>query len=401
MNKLIFWSLIVLCVGIKPAAGKEPLRQEDPYTEQSATTKKFSRSFAVDRQDKINVYNQYGAIVVKTWEKKEVRLDATIKAYSNDDRQGHRLIDQVNISADKSGDQVSFRTTISQEQKRWRRNKFREIRVDYVLYVPAVNALNLHLQYGNILMEDFAGPLAVKLQYGDFRAGHLSADNNYISVQYGKTDITTMEKATIKQQYGSGLTIGTVGTLDLNIQYAGVKINRITGDAVIRQQYGSGLHLGSVGNLVLNAQYANISIENINGNATIDQQYNILNISNVGNVNLRSQYSGVTIGTLRGDGNFNMDYNNLSIQHVLASCRNLTVKSTYLDTKINFAGNYHGDFAVRQTYGSFRQGERVSLTSGGDEEARGSSARNYAGRIGNGKISSIRISSAYGGLSLN
>ncbi|PIH00636.1 hypothetical protein CS542_03835 [Pedobacter sp. IW39] len=36
-------------------------------------------------------------------------------------------------------------------------------------------------------------------------------------------------KAVVKQQYGSGLTIGAAGTLDLNAQYVTVRINTIRG----------------------------------------------------------------------------------------------------------------------------------------------------------------------------
>lgn len=377
--------------------------QPDPDDDQSGTIKKYSRTFSADRQDKISVTNQYGSVVVKTWNRKEVRLDASIRASNSQDHRGSRLIDQVNINADKSTDQISFRTVIGQEQKRWGRNnnKAREIRVDYVIYLPASNALSISNQYGNVQIEDFAGALSLKLQYGDFSAGNLSSDNNYISVQYGKTNIVEANKLTVKQQYGSGLSIGTVGTLDLNIQYAGVKITRVSGDAVIRQQYGSGLELGSVGNLVLNAQYANVRVGDIRGNARVDQQYNTLNITNVGNLDLKSQYSGVNVGTLRGDGNFNMDYNNLNIQQVLASSRNLTVTSTYLGIKIGFAGNYNGDFTVRQSYGSFKSGERVHTNTDGDEESRRGSSRSYNGRIGNGRTSNIRISSTYGNLNFN
>lgn len=50
-----------------------------------------------------------------------------------------------------------------------------------------------------------------------------------------------------------------VGTLDLHAQYARVAIGNVKGNASIRQQYGPGLDLGSVDNLNLDAQYVTIT----------------------------------------------------------------------------------------------------------------------------------------------
>lgn len=424
MNKILLWTALLGFSLIQEIRAQEPITDEvyavnntknkksviptveqqeqpDPDGNQTGTIKKFSRSFSADRQDKINISNQFGSILVKTWSRNEVRLDATIKAESSEDRQGRRLIDQVNISADKTGDQISFRTQISQEKSRWNRKKSGEIRVDCILYVPVSSALTLNQQYGNIKMDDFSGPLSIKLQYGDLVAGRLNSDNNYISVQYGKSNIAELKKGTIKQQYGSGLSIGTAGTLDLDIQYAGANITRVTGNAEIKQQYGSGLVLGSVGNLVINSQYANAKIGEVRGHANVIQQYNTLTMENVGNLDLKAEYSSVNLSRLRGNGTFHMSYNNLTIGQVMASSRNLQINSNYVGVKLDFADNYHGDFDVKQSYGSFSRGSRVELNSTGNEDNKKGSTRIYTGKIGNGANSNIRINSTYGGLNLN
>lgn len=70
-------------------------------------SKSFSKSFNVDNNDKVNLNNQFGSIVIKTWDKKEVRVDVDIKAYSNSDSDVQKLIDGVSIDAAKNGDVVS------------------------------------------------------------------------------------------------------------------------------------------------------------------------------------------------------------------------------------------------------------------------------------------------------
>lgn len=364
--------------------------QGDPYRNKS-----FSRTFPADRNDKVILSNQFGSMTIKTWDKREVKIDVSISAYSSNEKEAQRLLDGVTIAADKSGDQISCKTSIDENSSG--RNRKREVKVDYVVYMPATNSLTLSQQFGPATIGDFAGPLYAKVQYGNFNAGNLSNTNNYISVQYGNGNIAELNKAVIKQQYGSGLVIGTVGTLDLNAQYASVNITTVKGNAQIKQQYGSGLKIGSVGNLVLDAQYASVNVGTIRGDAQIKQQYNSLTIASVEKLDLRAQYAGISIGTLKGDGNFKIGYNNLKINEVGAGCRNLNVEAQYVAVGIGFTDNYNADFTVQNSYSSFRYGANVKAKSSGDDDD--SSSKSYSGKIGNGGSANVRIKADYGSVS--
>ncbi|EDM36408.1 hypothetical protein PBAL39_11907 [Pedobacter sp. BAL39] len=369
---------------------------DDPMRSRTIT-----KSFSLDQSDKVLLSNKYGEVQVKTWDKKEARVDVTIKAWAKSENDAQQMLEDVSITAAKEGDEVTFRTNVGggnysrgkNGSKSWRR----EVRIDYVLFLPASAALSLSNQYGNVVMGNFSGPLYVKAQYGNFNAGRLMNNNNYVSVQYGKADIQELNKAVVKQQYGSGLAIAVVGTLDLNAQYAGVNIGSIKGDAVIRQQYGSGLTIGSVDNLDLDAQYTNVNIGTVSGNAAIKQQYNNITIANVGKLNLNGQYTTVKVGTLKGDANFRMDYNRLSVDQITSACRALAVKANYVGVSLGFADNYHGDFSVRTNYGSFKYGDAVAAKSDRDPDDKSySSTRNYTGTIGRGGSGKVSLSTDYG-----
>lgn len=365
--------------------------QDDP-----GKSKTFSKSFPADRSDKISLSNQFGPMVIKVWDKKEVKIDVSITAYSDGDNSTQRLIDRVNIQADKTGDQISCTTVIDQGQKWSGRNRRREIKVNYVVYLPAVNALSIIQKFGNVSLGDYAGPLSAKVQYGDLITGNLADDNNYISVQYGKTNIGAANKATIKQQYGSGLSIGTIGELNLTAQYADVSINTIKGDAVIKQQYGAALKIGSVNNLNLDVQYANVSVITVRGNAVIKQQYNSLEVGSVKDLTLKAQYTGVQIGSLRGDGNVRVSYNNFNVTNVGPGCRNLAINADYTDINLGFLDNYNNDFSIQKNYGGFKYGPNVKASIAANGDDRHSSTKNYSGKIGNGGNGMINIKSDYG-----
>lgn len=361
--------------------------------------KTFTKSFVAGTDDKIVLANQYGSLQIRTWDKKEVKAEVSIRAYASSEEEAQKLLDGVSIDAGKQGDQIVFKTRMDQpggnwgsgsrNGKRWRR----EIKVDYIVYMPLTNDLSLSQNYGNVSMQDLNGTLYAKVQYGNFSAVNLRNANNYISVQYGKTDLQQVNKAVIKHQYGSGLTIGTVGSVDLDAQYAPVRINTVKDRALIKQQYGSGLTIGSTAQLDLDIQYASATVNTISGIARIKQQYSSLNLGTVGQLDLDAQYTSATIGNLKGNATIDMEYNKLAIGTVGSQCKSLNIDGDYLNINIGFVSGYNADLEVNTNYASFRYGDDMTVRLIGDKN---SSSKVYKGKIGNGGPGLVKVKSNYG-----
>ena len=363
-------------------------------------SKTFSKSFTVDNTDKVNLNNQYGSVTVKTWDRKEVKVDIDIKAFSNSDNDVQKLLDAVNIDATKSGDVVSIKTNLADRSGRWGRGVRngvttwrREVKINYVVYMPASNPLSVLQQYGNVEVGNFSGPTSLKVQYGNLVAGNLSNSNNYINVQYGKCDIQDMNAAVVKHEYNGPVTIGAVGTLELDAEYVGVNINTIRKSADIKVQYGKGLTIGNIGgNLLLNAEYAKVNINTVKGNTVIKQAYGDLNIASAGKIAVNAEYSNVTLGTLNGDANINMDYNRLNVSEITPACKNFTFGGEYVSVGLGFADRYNGNFNVSTSYAGFKYGSNVTsnLVSKDDE------TKKYTGKIGSGGAANVSIKTEYG-----
>lgn len=342
----------------------------NPQDEQDDTpmkAKTFSKSFAIDKSDKVNLSNQYGSITVKTWSKNEIKVDVDMKAFAKTAEEAQKLIDDLSIEATKAGDLVTFKTERGDRNGNWgssvKNGKTiwrREIKVHYVVYMPANNSLTASQQYGNITIDDFTGPTSLKLQYGDLIAGNLSNTNNYVSIQYGKGTVKDMGGATIKHQYGSGITIASVGNLDVNAQYTAVKIGSVKGTATIKHQYGGGTTIGTAsgGSINVNTQYAPIKIANLNSNL----------IS-------RAQYSKVMVDDIEAG-------------------KDIDVDAQYTSVNLGFATNYTADFDVKTQYGGFSYGNNVTAKK--DDDGRNySSNKNYTGQIGKGGGAKVVVKTQY------
>lgn len=368
-------------------------------------TKSFSKSYGISKGEKVNVSNIYGSIVFKVWDRNEVKVDADIRAFANSDSDAQKLIDDVTISTSKNGDEAAFKTQMedrngnwgngSRNGKKWRR----EVKIFMTVYLPSTVALTAAQQYGNVELPNFSGPTSLKVQYGKLTTGNLSNANNFIAAQYTSVDLQDVNKATIKQQYGSGLTIASISDLSLNAQYATVRIGDIKRNANIRLQYGSGLSIASVGgNLDLDAQYAAVKVGAIKGDAGIKIQYGSgLNIEHVDNLSLTAQYVGVRVGRLTGNLTAKAQYGNkISVEKVEATSKIINIDSEYLSVNLGFASNYGGNLNVDTEYGNFKPGENITAKRVGDDDDRGSSSRkDYTGTIGRGGASNVKVSVRY------
>ena len=301
-------------------------------SEDDGLTKTFSKTFSAAASDKISVNNQFGSITIKTWDRKEVKADVTISAYSNNAGEQQKLLDDTHIEAEKSGDQISFKTQMNTNRngnwgngtrngKKWRR----EVRVNYTLYVPSSNPLNLSQQYGNVELGSHAGPVNAKVQYGNFNAQKLSSANNNLNVQYGKMTVQDLNNGNLKQQYGGGITLGSAR-----------------------------------------------------------------------DINVSAQYSNVTIDRLTGEGILSVQYNKLRIGEVAESSKVLTINAQYGGVDVGFSDGYKGRMDVRTSYGGFKFGAGVSAKVEGDDEGRVSFSKSYTGSINGGGSGQVSVKSAYG-----
>ena len=301
--------------------------------------KAFSKAYNVSSGDKLQIDNRYGKVVVNTWNKNEFKVDVEIKAMANEDEDAQKLLDGVSITDSKDSWLVSFITHIdSQGNNSWGiwssngKSTVRKVEVNYTVYMPAKNALEITNRYGSTVLPDFDGKLLINTSYGGgFSAKTLSNPENDINIRYADVNIEVMNGGNLSCQYGNLVKIGTANNITLDTRYVSADINRLKTAGNISVHYGAGLKIGD-----------------------IDKSMKNLNIS--------SSYAGVLIG-LKKDNNFDFDvttryntftYNNDVVKVItkspgdddrhFSSTKNYKgyVGKSNSDAKITITTNYQG-----------------------------------------------------------
>ena len=231
--------------------------------------KNYSKTYPIDGNDRIRLSNQYGKILVNTWDRHEVKVDVEIKAEADNDEDAQKLIDGVQIRDSKNGDQVYFKTEIDRSNNgswslsRWLGNKKHKLNINYTVYMPAKTDLGVEQSYGSILLPDLSGVVKIVSSYGSVSAQNLSNSSNDIQGSYGSLKLGVINGARLQYSYGS-VDIDEVTNLKADLSYGSFKLGTLRGSADFDLSYSGGFKIDEIANsfnkLTVDASYSSVAL---------------------------------------------------------------------------------------------------------------------------------------------
>jgi hypothetical protein len=230
--------------------------------------KSYSKSYPIDGNDRIKLVNQYGKILVSTWDRHEVKVDVQIKAQAEDDEAAQKLLDGVQINDNKEGDQVTFRTEIERNNgsfSLWNfgGKKNHKVEINYTVYMPAKTDLSVEDSYGAIQLPDLSGKIKISSSYGSVEAQNLSNPANVIDGSYGSLKVASLNGAKLDYSYGSA-EIDQCNNLKADLSYGSFKLGKLTGSGEFDISYVGGFKIeelaSSFSKLKVDASYSSVAL---------------------------------------------------------------------------------------------------------------------------------------------
>ena len=305
-------------------------------------TKTYSKSYPVNKNDKLTIDNQYGKVTVNTWNKNEFKVDVEIKVGAADEGEAQRMLDNINIISTQNQDGISFKTNIANQDNKSlfmisRNSNYRgkrETSVNYNVFMPVKNALDITNRFGAVDLPDLEGPVTIRNSYGGFTAKELSNTANDIRLKFGNANIEALNGGNLNFEYGN-LKIGTANNLNATMGFSPVSIEKLKSSANIKVQYGGGLKINNLDknlkNLDIDASFANVSLdlkgsENFLFDVTV--KYNQFNYNN----NLVK-----IVDQPETDGNRKLNFTKIYKGYVgkAGSNNKVTIKSNYQGVNFN------------------------------------------------------------------
>lgn len=206
-------------------AQDEKKEHQEPKFKKS---KSYSKSYALSSSDKVTLENQFGEMKINTWEKNEVKVDVQITGKSDDEKRAQEILDRISIQGGKQSGGVFFRTKMESwdndksDKEKGHRNE--GMKIDYVVYLPSGNALDVTNQFGPMTIPDFRGPLEISSKFGSLTTGKLS-NTKEVSVEFGKATIGQVSGGNLNIKFSEGTVNSLTGDVKSDLQFSNVKLN--------------------------------------------------------------------------------------------------------------------------------------------------------------------------------
>lgn len=241
-------------------------------------SKLITKTYSVDQNDKLSINNQYGKVSVHVWAKNEIRVDVEIKAFESSESSAQELLESVKIADLRQGNLISFKTNFDKTSLNfWSRVKNgkeerRGVQVNYTIYMPANNPLEINNRYGSTELDDFSGPVNISSSYGSFSSGKLDNPANQVKVSYGSANMENYSNGNLSVSYG-GLKLAHADKVNASIKFSSAKITRLTNGGTFDLSYSGGFKIDEVDknvkNLIITSSYSGVTL-GIDENADFD-----------------------------------------------------------------------------------------------------------------------------------
>jgi hypothetical protein len=101
--------------------------------------------------------------------------------------------------------------------------------VNYTVYMPAGNALDLTNRFGNVVLPDLSGKVTLAINFGNLTAQQLTNSENSIQIKYtqeGTSSIAVLNGGKFKLSFGK-LKAGVFNNIDADISFSAITIDRL------------------------------------------------------------------------------------------------------------------------------------------------------------------------------
>lgn len=340
-------------------------------------TKTIKKEFDIASNGTTYLNNKYGRVDVKTWDKDRVKVSVNIVVNASSESRADEVFNRIAINFANANDYVKVKTDIESKRSSWlswgsSNNGKSDYRINYEVYLPTTNNLDVTHKYGDVYAAKMEGKVNFDLKYSNFKAEGVG-DDSRILFAYGNGAILSAKDLTTSVSYGK-LNIDQSNDVSLESKYSQVWIEK-AGDIRCETKYDT-YRLGEINDFKNIGKYDNFTIDKAD------------------NVTLESKYSTLKSSQITKTVDLDMEYG--SAQYNLAeSFSEVSMNGRYTDFKVNVAPGANFRMDAVATYAGISYPENLEIT----REISKSSSQEVKGYKGSQNASAIiKATLNYGGL---
>lgn len=279
-------------------------------------TKVIKKEFDINKNGTTALYNKYGKVDVKTWDKNRVKVDVTIVVNASSEATAQKVFDRIDIKFFNNEGYVKAETYIEPQKNDWwdwGGSNRSDYSINYEVYMPPTNNLELTNKYGDSYVAPIEGVAKVDIKYGNIKMQGVKNNAN-ITLGYGNGSIVNAYNVTADISYSNNMSFGDVRDVEVTSKYSKIKFEKVD-------------------NIRSNTKYDSYDITTVQ-DLRNDGKYDNFRIGSAQNVVVISKYTQVNVDKLKNLLDLNMEYGGSSVGMVSKDFTNVNLIGKYTDFKI-------------------------------------------------------------------
>ncbi|MBL4658138.1 MAG: hypothetical protein JKX73_09075 [Flavobacteriales bacterium] len=258
-------------------------------------SKTWSKSFEVNADATLDLDNKYGNIHITTWKQNEISVVVTISVDVSSQEKADRALKDVVIVDDASLEKVMLVTRINTESG-IKLNK--KLHINYDVKMPVGNNLKLVNKFGDVYINELDGRADLKVAYGNLKCDVLNNPNNRIKLSFssGKCWIGDFTSGSIEMKY-SKLSVNKADKLNLDSKFSSFRIGSAT-TMDCKSQYDK-MEIERVGDLELDGKFSGYEIGTVVRKLDLDIQYSGCEVNRItslaSEITVENSFGGVEL----------------------------------------------------------------------------------------------------------
>jgi hypothetical protein len=260
---------------------------------QKEFVQRYNKTFEATKAQTIFVSNKYGSVDVKTWAQPQVLINIKVTVRANGQADADKTFKRVQIYFSEGADFIKGESVIENQSQGFWSNNTSDFSIDYEVFMPAGNKLNLMNKYGHSAIGMLTSDVVAEQSYGNIKVE--SANACALTIKYGDAHL------------------GHIKALSGSVIYGNLQLEEAK-NMVLTSKY-SKLIIQNVHNAQFHSAYDDFEIKTA-GNINIESRYGDFAINKVNVLNIESKYTDFKIKRLEQSGNLNSDHGDVKVEQI-------------------------------------------------------------------------------------
>ena len=295
----------------------------DTGTDVREFTKSIEKEFPIASNGNASIINRHGKVEMKTWDENKVRIKVLIRVNTRGEEDAQKVFERVAIQFDNDENHVSAETVFDRLINRYWNKRFRDLSIDYEVFLPATNNLRVKQSHGKVYVQDIKGNAQLRMSHADFWAGDVGGDLevkiSHGKGQFGDADNVSADLSHAKLEGGkvkdldidlshSTLTAAEVGTVKSSSSHSKLFLDKAAEFSTYKSSHDR-IEIQSADKVKVNGGHNNVLIQKVNQSLSADMSHGSCRVGLSGDaaeVDLTGSHTTFKV-TVRENVNFRMD----------------------------------------------------------------------------------------------